>query len=244
MATAEVFWAYGVIAGPWSPPQPVVGVDDRPVEGFSRGGVTVLANGVDADAFAAEVLQHRLEDLDTLAELARAHDRVLQIALGLTDVVPFRICTLYASREALEQMLRERESHFVSTLARLRDMTEWGVKAFVTQAEAAPEVRPASGTEYLARRRAQRERAETTIGAAEAAAAEIHSMLGARAAASTLAAPQDRRLTGRTTEMVLNGAYLVARLEVPEFRRLVEAQRGGVLELELTGPWPPYHFAG
>jgi len=43
--------------------------------------------------------------------------------------------------------------------------------------------------------------------------------------------------------MVLNGAYLVPR-EAP-FASLVAEQEGrsAALELELTGPWPPYNFA-
>jgi hypothetical protein len=143
-------------------------------------------------------------------------------------------------------MMREHADHFASTLQRLHGMTEWGVKGFLADEAEAPRARPATGAEYLAERRAQRDRAETAVMAAQLAAAEIHRALGEHAADSTLAARQDRRLTGRDSEMVLNGAYLVARRAAPEFLRLVDEQRRGPgrdrLELELTGPWPPYHF--
>jgi hypothetical protein len=45
--------------------------------------------------------------------------------------------------------------------------------------------------------------------------------------------------------MILNGAYLVPRAEATAFARLVEEQqrRHAGLELEVTGPWPPYNFA-
>jgi hypothetical protein len=114
-------------------------------------------------------------------------------------------------------------------------------------AEAAPARPPGSGAEYLARRRAERDRADTGVEAATAAAAAVHHRLADRSAAATLSPPQDRRLSGRTTEMVLNGAYLVARHDVDTFLRLVDEQRrarqGDGLELEVTGPWPPYNFA-
>jgi hypothetical protein len=125
-------------------------------------------------------------------------------------------------------------------------MTEWCVKAFIDPSSAAPDGKPTSGTEYLARRRAQRDNAEAALTAAETAAAELHVILGSQAAASSLVARQDRRQTGRTTEMVLNGAYLVGRTEVEDFVRLVDEQgherARDRLELELAGPLPPYHF--
>jgi hypothetical protein len=44
--------------------------------------------------------------------------------------------------------------------------------------------------------------------------------------------------------MVLNAAYLVPAEGAAGFRATVEelAQRHEDVELELTGPWPPYHF--
>jgi hypothetical protein len=76
--------------------------------------------------------------------------------------------------------------------------------------------------------------------------AEIHARLSERAAAAALSRPQDRRLSGREAEMVLNAAYLVPTEEADAFRGVVEElgreHDPDGLQLELTGPWPPYHF--
>ena len=46
--------------------------------------------------------------------------------------------------------------------------------------------------------------------------------------------------------MVLNGAYLVPRAKAATFVGLVDEQQrhhaADRLELEVTGPWPPYNF--
>jgi hypothetical protein len=46
--------------------------------------------------------------------------------------------------------------------------------------------------------------------------------------------------------MVLNAAYLVPAEGVAAFRAIVDDLAGrneaDEVELELTGPWPPYHF--
>ena len=55
---------------------------------------------------------------------------------------------------------------------------------------------------------------------------------------------QDRRLSGHQGEMVLNASYLVADADVPAFHSLVaELAASYGVPLELTGPWPPYHFS-
>ncbi|MCM0679002.1 GvpL/GvpF family gas vesicle protein, partial [Micromonospora phytophila] len=80
--------------------------------------------------------------------------------------------------------------------------------------------------------------------AADAAAA-VHAALAGQAVAARRHAPQDRRLSGAPTAMVLNGAYLVDQGTFAGFRDLVGslAHRHPELRLELTGPWPPYSFA-
>jgi len=72
--------------------------------------------------------------------------------------------------------------------------------------------------------------------------AELHAELSDRSSAAVLLRPQDRRLSGRDREMIFNGAYLVRRADAAGFAHRVESFGRG-LELEVTGPWPPYHFA-
>jgi hypothetical protein len=177
--------------------------------------------------------------------MARAHEAVLEAALVDHDVVPFRMCTVYASQDAIRAMLAAEAGRFEEALARLRGKTEWGVKAFAVPRRDAPAPqRPSSGKEYLARRIAQREHESSSRDSLERTAAELHARLADSASAAVLARPQDRRLSGRDDEMVLNGAYLVARDEAADFARLVEALgRRQSLALEITGPWPPYHFS-
>jgi hypothetical protein len=57
-----------------------------------------------------------------------------------------------------------------------------------------------------------------------------------------LGPPQDRRLSGRDAEMVLNASYLVERERARDFAGLVDTLGGNGFALELTGPWPAYHF--
>ena len=244
-----VLWTYGVMPGRQSAPAGVEGLEGRPVAALRHRDLAVLVTELPADPFTGAELDRRLEDLPTLGRLAREHDAVLEAALMAGDVVPFRMCTLFRTARAVHDMLDVEYPRLTAALARLRGTAEWGVKAYaVPHAGDAPAPRPASGIEYLARRRAQRDAAEATRDAVESAAAEIHAELAQRAINAALGSPQDRRLSGRDDEMVLNGAYLVARDAAPGFAAIVERLRGRYADdgvsLELTGPWPPYHFVG
>jgi hypothetical protein len=182
--------------------------------------------------------------MDPLAGLARAHDRVLEAALAAGDVVPFPLCTIFETTEAIRAMLAAQGDALSAALARVHDAVEWGVKGFAAAAREVVAARPSSGTEYLARRQADRERAAAQDEELESAVAEAHAELAEHARAAVLAPPQDRRLSGRDAEMVLNGAYLVPRAGAAAFAALVAAldARSPGVDLELTGPWPPYRF--
>jgi len=76
------------------------------------------------------------------------------------------------------------------------------------------------------------------------AAPQLHERLLAAADDGVLLAPQRPEVSGREEEMVLNGAYLVADRSRFEhaLAGLARERREEGVELELTGPWPPYNF--
>jgi hypothetical protein len=243
----RVLWVYGVMPAGG---EPVTGdgVDGHQVRVHRHGGVHALVSEVPKDHFTQDALSRRLEDLESLEVLARAHEAVLERAMAGHTVVPYRLCTIYSSSERLDAMLDREGVTLQAAFARLDGVQEWGVKAFLREPVGASpaEVRAASGTEYLTQKRERRDAALAGSEATEAVVAEIHARLTERASAAALSRPQDRSLSGRDTEMILNAAYLVPADGADAFRTIVESlgqrHEADDIELELTGPWPPYHF--
>jgi hypothetical protein len=248
--SASVLWVYGVVDAAVAEPPATEGVDGQPVRLHRHERVSALFSEVPASEFDEDALKERLEELDRLEALARAHESVLQAAIVSGPVVPFRLCTIYSSPERLGAMLDREGRELAATLRRLAGTEEWGVKAFLGApagvAAGEPPPDSESGTDYLSRKKERRDAAEAGRDATDAAVAGIHARLAESAAAAVLSRPHDRRLSGRPAEMVLNASYLVPREGVDAFRAVVEQlgrrhEADGV-ELELTGPWPPYHF--
>jgi hypothetical protein len=103
-----------------------------------------------------------------------------------------------------------------------------------------------TGTAYLMRRKRALESREEAYQRAAVEADRIHSTLMRHAVDGKRRPPPDRSLTGKDEVTVLNGTYLVDSDAVDLFRETVAAlaMSTGRLSLELTGPWPPYSFAG
>jgi len=206
--------------------------------------------------FGEDALRRKLEDLGWLEATARAHHHVIDAVAQQGPLVPMRLATVYSDDARISAMLTERDADLHSALRRISGRNEWGVKAYadrqpeasddsaVTAGASAPG--GGAGAAYLKRRRnqltAQKDARRETLAGAEV----IHAELSRYAAETRLHTPQAPQLTGNKAPMILNAAYLLDSARGEDFAAAVAAlgaQHPG-LRLELTGPWPPYSFAG
>jgi hypothetical protein len=249
----DAVWVYGIMNGDVPDLPRCPGVDeDHDAELVRHAGLAAVVSAVPRDEYERTALEQSLEDLERLEMLARGHERVLDQALRLGAVVPLRLCTIYESTEHVREMLERERGSLADALQRLTSTAEWGVKAYLVPRDdkTTDDVAdgPAQGTEYLARRRGERDAAEAARSSAAATVELVHHRLSEHAVDALLSRVQDRRLSGREHEMVLNAAYLVPEERNADFQSLFlslcrrHAEDGIVLEL--TGPWPAYHFAG
>ena len=235
----------------------VRGVGEGPVRTVAAAGLTAVAEDVGLAEFGEEALRRNLEDLGWLEATARAHHRVIDAVAQQGPLVPMRLATVYSGDAKVAAMLAEREADSRSALRRISGRGEWGVKAYADQQHVAGgddsgfTTAPSSpgtgaGAAYLRRRRdqlaAQKNARRETLASAET----IHAELSRYAAETRLHPLQAPQLTGSKAPMILNAAYLLDRGRGEDFAAAVAALAGQHpgLRLELTGPWPPYSFAG
>lgn len=231
--------AAGTIDAP--PPGPAI-ESSRPPGLVAAGSLTAIVSEVDVGELEGEALERNARDPEWLEAKVRAHEAVLDAALTKTTVVPMRFGAIFSSERGLRDMLTDNAAQFGRCLERVRDRSEWGVKVHAAAAvveEVATPAAPASGRDYLLRKK---ERLDARAGAAEAAAAlarDVHAALSEIAAEAAL-------VTARSaTPPVLNAAYLVDDgLREPFMQRVSELQllHGDPCTFEVTGPWPPYNF--
>jgi hypothetical protein len=231
----------------------VAGIAGEPVRTVAGDSLTAVIGSVDAEQFGEEAFERRLADPAELAAIARAHHQVVEVVAAAAPALPLRLATVYHDDERVRELLAQRQADFAATLDWLAGRTECGVKVWAdlpSAEDGRPEPGPAepgrgAGAAYLSRRRAQlAARADSRQEAADRGA-DIHAALCALAVAARMHQPHDVQAPSEGL-MVLNGAYLI---ESGSLARFAESARAAVRDrpgfrLEVTGPWPPYSFAG
>ncbi|MFD9486464.1 GvpL/GvpF family gas vesicle protein [Streptomyces sp. NPDC059991] len=248
----ESLWYVYAVVRPFDGvlPEGVSGLDGEPPRLIVHDGLCAAASPVPAGDFDAAPLRAHLEDLDWLAATARAHQAVVAALSSVTCAIPLRLATVCRDTSGVRRLLDSGRASFVPALERLDGRVEWGVKVYAEAGDpepaAAPRAKPASGRDYLRRRLGQRQAREDTWRQAGALSRGLHQELSGHAEAERLHRPQNARVSGQPGENVLNAAYLVPRERSAEFVALVEPHRSRVegVRVEVTGPWPPYSFAG
>jgi hypothetical protein len=235
----------------------VTGVAGATVRATRAGNLTVLVSDVDLAEFGEVALRRNLEDLTWLETVARAHHQVIDAATRLFPLLPARLATVYTNDESMASVLGAHREELLATLRRVGGRVEWGVKAYAVPAEQVNAVRaetPAlaaaaggergAGLAYLKRRKAQLSARDESWRSAQAGARAVHARLSGHAAATRLHPPQSPQLSGNQRTMMLNAAYLLDANAGTGFASVVaaEADAHPELELDLTGPWPPYSF--
>ncbi|WP_439847937.1 GvpL/GvpF family gas vesicle protein [Nocardia nova] len=249
-------WLYAVAprSGEEAETAAPTGVAGEPVRTIVSGDLTAIVGSVPLDVFGEEPLRRNFEDLDWLEAIARAHDAVVSAVVRRGPAVPLRLATVFRDDDRVRELLDERRADFAAALELVSGRTEWGVRAYGDRAvltAAVAEAKAEAGTmtpgaAYLARRRAQLSAQETVERDAAERAAQVHERLLRRAAAGRCQPLTDPAVSGRRDWMVLNGTYLVDDDRTEDFTATVNALGAEFpgIRLELTGPWPPYSFAG
>jgi hypothetical protein len=218
-----------------------------PLRVVEAAGLQALVCDIDPSALSG-LQDPSSDDLTLLAETASAHDTILAAAARSATVLPLRLGTAVPDDTGARNLLAEHADALQAELARVRGHAEWAVTVrLLADPAAAEEPTPDgpteadSGTDYLTRRRTQLRAREGRRDARTHLARAAHDRLTAAAAAADVVTT--RPLEGAQPPL-LHGVYLVADDGLSQFTEEVEALRTGQPDalIELSGPWPPYHF--
>jgi hypothetical protein len=197
----------------------------------------------DVDPATFESLREPGPDgLELLAAAAHAHDAVLARFVD-APVLPLPLGTVLADDGTVSQLLDRHAVQLRAELERLTGASEWAVTVrTVDDAPTDDAAPPASGRDYLEARRAARSRREERWAEQERLVDDLHGPLAACAVDAQQIAS---RPLEEATPPLLHGVYLVADDARDRFASTVaylRAEHPGTI-VEVTGPWPPYHFA-
>jgi hypothetical protein len=169
------------------------------------------------------------------------HARVIADCFQHSTVLPFRFGTVFNDDESLRKSIRSNQRQFLTNIDRLRGKTEMHLKIVVDDCCGRIIERnlPAEnvGREYLTNLRENASRQRERQTRARAVSFQMHRLF----------LPLDEEISCRLTEsgkMVLDIAHLIDRKCVERYQNKFATTSATMREcqMQISGPWPPYHF--
>jgi hypothetical protein len=223
------------------------------------GEVAAVLAEVNLEDFSGPGAQEKMEDLAGVAPRALRHEDVVLSAMEQGPVLPVRFGTVFSSLAAAEP-LRQRQDVLMKFFQDTIDKKEWTLKGYVDRPQARARMtaaRLATEKEQLAglspgKRYFLEQKIKGAVDKDVAAwlkemGRDILSVVKKMSVGFSECRLQSQDVTGRDEEMFFHGALLVPDASATVLQGITNEwntrHESQGLQIELSGPWPPYHFA-
>ena len=222
-----------------------------------------VAGKVEEEEFGQEGLKRNMADFEWVKAKACAHERIIELVMADTDVIPFKFVTLFNTNGSLKAMLEQYGEEFKAILIKLANKQEWGFKIYYDseklkasfsndEAEILKienEIKSSSvGKSYFLKKKKDELIKKILNERINEWGQESFELLKELSFEARINKLLPKEVTEREDDMVLNSAFLVDREEVGDFQDMVDTLKMHYedkgLFIDCTGPWPPYNFCG
>ncbi len=170
------------------------------------------------------------------------HARVVSECFRNTTVLPFRFGTVFDNDEALRRAVRANRKAFVESVSKLRGKAEMHLKLLIKdgslrEAMTDIELPATTGGEYLTKLREKAARQRERQTRARAISVQVHKLFN----------PLDEDVCCKKVDsggMLIDIAHLIDHKSIEKYqnRYTTVGKHLKDIEVQLSGPWPPYHF--
>jgi hypothetical protein len=244
---ANATYVYCLVQSPRAPqlrggPRSVPGAGAPRLLAIDRDVWAVVADAP-LERFAADVLQQELQDIDAISRHALAHAAVIEFCFHRAPVIPLKLFTLFSNDETAREHVRGRLPALRRMFAALRGLEEWGVRIFAGEAEAEAARTLDSGRDYL---QVKKRLHEQTMTPPRATIRTTNSALRSLGRMASKSRRESFPPPGRGRPYVVGASFLVNAKRRSAWKahakKVGASLAAGGHRLDISGPWPPYHF--
>ncbi|CAJ0779868.1 GvpL/GvpF family gas vesicle protein [Ralstonia chuxiongensis] len=221
-----------------------------------EGDLVAVLAVVSYDEFCGAQATEHLRDPAWIASRVVFHSTVVERIMQHSPVIPARLGALFSSVDGVAARMRSHAPAITRLLDQVDGKAEWAVKGWLDRHIAEPRQAAAfvdehpeqipltAGARYLHKRQLEAQGGRLLDAWIERSARGIFATLSDRVAA--FRRRPDTTPAVANAELVANWAFLVEISEAPSFAESVRdinrefADTG--LQLDISGPWPPYSF--
>ena len=233
------------------------GVESEPVLFLPHGELAVVLSKL---PWKVSSLNKQVKEPGWVAKRVREHEYVVEEVMRNQAILPVKFLTLFKSERSLLNTLNPHLPELDHYLEYIQDKEEWALKVYVDESRALRHLVETNvrlkemdrrtfktpGERYLHKKRMREMAEEGLNNTLRGMVLEIYEALTPLSLNGITLKVQEKKITQRMEDMLLNGAFLVSKLVSEVFKEKVEELREGYrpwgLLFELTGPWPPYNF--
>lgn len=247
-------YVYCIVHAPRAPgtaraPRGLAGATRPSIAAVTRSLSLVRAT-VPLESYGSGPLEAALQDLQWVAEVAVAHEAVVEYfarQAGVT-VIPMKLFTMFTSDARAIEEMRSRGRDLEAVAKRIAGCEEWGVRMTRRLAASRPprrglDVKPSSGAAFLAAKKEARDVARAAVHASTESAEHAFTTL---ASIARDARRRDDAPEGASAPPLLDAAFLVPATRRARFkaavRKLAATSAKTGAKMTLSGPWPSYNF--
>ena len=206
-------------------------------------GVWVAVADAPLERFAGDRLQEELQDIEAISRHAVAHASVIEFFFRRAPVIPLKLFTLFSSDEKVREHLRSRRASLLKLFAGLRGLEEWGVRIVAGEVEAEAATSLKSGRHYL---QIKKRLSEQNAAPPRATVTAVNTALRNLRRLASRERKESYPPPARGRPFVIGASFLVEAKCRRAWKAAI-AKNASALEkqghrLEMSGPWPPYHF--
>ena len=195
------------------------------------------------ERFGSEQLQKDLQDVEAISRHALAHASVVEYVFRRAPVIPLKLFTLFSSDETALAQLRTRRARLRRMLTGLRGLEEWGVRIVAGEVEADGARMLTSGRDYL---QAKKRLHAQSVAPPPATVRAVKRALASLEKAAAKARKDIFPPPGKGRPFVTGASFLVNARRRGAWKTRVGKTTSELAKqghrLEMSGPWPPYHF--
>ncbi len=226
---------------------------------IEHSGLYAIVSNVSLVEYGEEAMAEKSEDIDWLKEKAVIFMDIILKINTLTRIIPMKFLTIFNSSERVKEIIEENREMFQTNLAKIKNRKELSLKIYCddkiykekTMAEEVKKFEEGlkgkpKGAAFFLKKKFDGElddKIQNRIYDLSNKMAESVMDFVVEKKVNKLLA---KEITGITTPMILNYAYLVdsekEELLAGKVEELKHKYGSCGFMIELSGPWPPYSF--
>jgi hypothetical protein len=195
------------------------------------------------ERFTGDQLQQELQDVEAISRHALAHASVIEFFFRRAPVIPLKLFTLFSSDEKVRAHVRTRLGLLRRMFTQLRGLEEWAVRIVAGEVEAESARTLDSGRDYL---QVKKRMHELTVAPPRAAMRAANGALKSLGQLASKTRKDAFPAPGRGRPYVTGASFLVKAKRRGEWKKFTAKLAAELAaqghRLEMSGPWPPYHF--